>query len=324
MRFCKIGIISVAILLSMQKANGQTDFPMSVLTSSPAQLNPASTGLFNDVFRIHSYFKSQLAQSLTGGIKSTGIAVDYNFSEAKMGLGLAIFSKSVDRSALRDFNLLLSYGYRVDLNEWGLISLGVQGGFKQVGFSTERLYFGSQYDPSYKGGFDPNRLPPDLPYGNINSLDASVGVYWQNYLGTFFSLRTGFAAFHLIPKRTNFMIDEVYLLPKYVFTAQGRYEGDLLHWIPAAMLVSQSDRTYAEIGLTAQLRDAERFLNAGVFYRSPNVIIPTIGIGLDKLSLNLSLEYFFGTNFSKIFNIGISYFPQTNREVSVIRDFLDI
>jgi type IX secretion system PorP/SprF family membrane protein len=316
--------IGLTVLLCLQNGQAQTDFPISTLTSSPAQINPASTGRFNSDFRIHTYYKSQMARSLSGGIKSAGVAVDYNFVDLRMGLGLMVFSNSVDRSALRDFNLLLSYGYHLVLNEWSLLSFGLQTGFKQVGFSLESLTFGSQYDPSYKGGFDPSRQPSYITQTNNNDFNASIGAHWQGYLGPFLALNAGVAMFHLTPMKTNFLNDETHLKPKYVFATSARYEAYNLHWIPSAMFVSQSSSNFAEIGLTTQYRQADKFINAGVYYRSPNVIIPTIGIGMDKLSINLSMEYFMRNSFTQIFNISISYFPQTNRRASLIEDFRDI
>ncbi|MDR1951448.1 MAG: type IX secretion system membrane protein PorP/SprF [Bacteroidales bacterium] len=311
-------------MLNLQPVRSQTDFPLSRLTSSPAQLNPASTGLFGDLFRVHSYFKSQMHQSLEGGIKGVGAAVDYNLFDWKMGVGLMVYSNSVDRSALRDFNLLVSYGYRVELNRWSLLSFGLQTGLKQVGFSLESLSFGSQYDPAYKGGFDPSKMPSYSIPTNINNFDVSVGGYWQGYLGPFFALNVGAAAFHLSPMKTDFLTDETHLRPKYVLSVNARYETYYLHWIPSAMFVTQSDRSYVETGMVAQFRQTDKFVNAGVYFRTPNVMVPTVGIGFDKLSVNLSIEYYLKNNFSNIFNIGISYFPQTNQKASLIQDYIDI
>ena len=253
-----------------------------------------------------------------------GISADYNIPDWKMGLGLMIYSNSVDRSALRDFNLLASYGYRVELNRWSVLSFGLQTGFKQVGFSLESLSFGSQYDPAYKGGFDPNRIPAYSIPSNINSFDVSVGGHWQVYPTPFLSTNLGAAAFHLTPKKTNFLTDETHLQPKYIFYANARYETYQLHWIPSAMFVSQSLMSYVELGTVVQYRQEDKFVNAGLYFRTPNVMIPTVGVGLDKFSVNLSFEYYMNNSFSNIFNIGISYFPQTNQKASLIQDFSDI
>ncbi len=315
-------IAALVILFGLRNtAAAQTDFPLSTLTSSPVQLNPSSVGLFNDVFRVHTYFKSQMAKDLAGGIKGTGAAFDYNIPNYRMGLGMAIYSNSLDKSALRDFNMLVSYGYRIEFNRWSLLSLGVQGGFKQVGFSIESLTFGSQYDPTYRGGYDPARMPVMSTIQNKNSFDASVGAQWYGNLGTYFAMNAGMAAFHLIPVKTDFLSDESYLKPKYIFNLSARYEGYYVHWIPSAIYVSQSNTSYAEIGVTGQYRQLDKFVNAGVYVRTPNVIIPTVGLGWDKFTLNLSIEYYLKNTFSQIFNISISYFPQTNRQASLIQDF---
>ena len=297
------------LLFVLQKTNAQTDFPVSMATSAPTQLNPATTGLFNDKFRIHAHFKTQVARAMSGGIKGTGVAADYNLDTLKMGLGVAIFSNSVNRTALRDFNLMVSYAYRLFLSDWSLISFGVQGGFKQVGFSIEELSFGSQFDPSYRGGFDPNNRPSYMPPSNKISLDASVGTYWQAFLGSSILLKTGAAALHLIPVRTDFLNEETHLKPKYIFSAEVRYGGDPLHWIPSVMHVSQSGHTYTEMGLTTEFRDRANFASVGLFYRTPNVLIPTIGFGISNLSVHLSIEYFLRNNFSQIFNVSVLYRP---------------
>ena len=302
-------ITLILLLVALQKANAQTDFPMSLVTSAPMQLNPATTGLFDDRYRIHMHFKSQTARVIAGGISGTGISVDYNHEENKMGFGVSIFSNSVNRTALRDFNLTLSYGYRLQLNDWSLLSFGVQGGFKQVGFSLEELSFGSQFDPTYQGGFDPNRRPDFLISSNKVSLDASVGTFWQAFLGTSILLKTGASAFNLIPVRTDFLNEDTYLRPKYVFSLEARYGGDPFHFIPSVMHVTQSEHTYTEMGLSTEFRDGGNFASIGLYYRTPNVIIPTIGFGMNKFTINLSIEYYLRNNFSQIFNISLLYRP---------------
>jgi hypothetical protein len=212
----------------------------------------------------------------------------------------------------------------VNISERSRLSFGVQGGFKQVGFSLEELNFGSQYDPTYKGGFDPNKRPDYLNLNNRNGFDASAGACWQVYLNPTLAMKTGVAAFHLIPVKTDFLNEDTYLKPKYVFSANARYKGYYLHWIPSAMYVAQSNYSYAEIGLISQFRDMDKFSNVGIYYRNPNVIIPTIGIGLDRLSINLSLEYYLRSSYSQILNIGILYFPQTGKKPNLGSGFMDV
>jgi type IX secretion system PorP/SprF family membrane protein len=297
-------------LLCCLKIHAQTDFPISIATSAPTLLNPAETGTFEEKLRWHANFKSQVAKALAGGVKAAGLTMDYNFKEKNMGVGLSVFSNSLNRTALHDFNFLLSYGYRLYLNDWNMFAFGVQSGFKQVGFSFEELSFGSQFDPTYKGGFDPNKRPDYLFSDNKYSLDAAVGTYWKAIIGHSLLVKAGVSAFHLIPVRIDFETQNTKLTPKYVFLAEVRYVGDPFHWIPSVMHVSQGNHTYTEMGIIMQFRDGDKFANAGVFHRTPNVIIPTVGIGMDQLSVNLSLEYYVRNNFSQIFNVGLLYLPK--------------
>jgi type IX secretion system PorP/SprF family membrane protein len=298
------------LLLLCSKTIAQTDFPVSIVTTAPTLLNPAETGLLDNKFRVHAKFKSQVARSLAGGVKATGVAIDYNLEDYKMGVGFSVFSNSLNRTALRDFNLLVSYGYRMYLSDWNMLAFGIQAGFKQVGFNLEELSFGSQFDPTYKGGFDPNRPPEYLFSDNKNSLDAAVGTSWTALIGQSILLKTGVSAFHLIPVRTDFETKNTKLTPQYVFLLETRYIGDPFHWIPSVMHVSQGNHSYTEMGMTIQFRDGDKFVNAGLFHRTPNVVIPTVGIGMDQISVNLSLEYYVRNNFSQIFNISLVYLPK--------------
>jgi hypothetical protein len=169
------------------------------------------------------------------------------------------------------------------------------------------LSFGSQFDPTYKGGFDPNNRPSYMPPSNKNSLDASVGAYWKAFFGSSILVQAGVAAFHLIPVRTDFLNEESHLKPKYVLSAEMRYGGDPLHWIPSVMHVTQSGHAYTEMGLAVEFRDGVNFASIGLYYRTPNVLMPTIGFGMNKLSVSLSIEYFLKNNFSQIFNISLLY-----------------
>ena len=302
--------IVALLLFGLQNATAQTSFPLSMVTTAPKQLNPALTGLTEGRFRAHLSFKSQMGRELTGGISGTGVSVDYNFEARQMGLGLSIFSNSVNRTALRDFNLMVSYSYRLFLNEWSLLSFGVQSGFAQVGFDIDALRFGSQFDPSHQGGFDPNAPPPsELQSGNKNNIDASVGVHWQAFLGTSVLLTTGISAFHLIPVRMDFLREDTYLRPKYVMMLEVRYAREPFHFVPSVLHATQSGQSYTEWGMRVEFRDRANFASVGVFYRTPNVIIPTIGFGIDRFALNLSIEYYLRTSFSQIFNISLMFRP---------------
>lgn len=307
------------ILFFVQKITAQTGFPLSQITDAPILINPAATGFFDDKYRIHTNFKSQIARTLSGGVKGVGVMADYNHEDLNMGFGVSIFSNTVNRSALRDFNLLLSYGYHVRVNDWSLLSLGVQSGFKQVGFNLEELTFGSQFDPSYKGGFNPDLRPSDLFPSNRNSLDASVGVLWKAFIEPSFLVKTGISAFHLIPVRVDFLTKETYLSPKLVFLGEVRYVDDPFHWIASVMHVSQTNNVYTEMGITAEFRDRSNFASIGLFHRTPNVIIPTAGIGTNQFAVHISIEYFLKTSFSQIFNISLLYFPQIDLSRSAER-----
>lgn len=302
-------IVLALLLFCAQKTSAQTSFPISMVTSAPTQLNPAMTGLTDSRFRAHAHFKSQMGRVMTGGVSGTGISVDYNFAERQMGLGFSIFSNSLNRTALRDFNLMVSYAYRLFLNEWSLLSLGVQTGFSQVGFSHAELIFGSQFDPTYLGGFNPHNRPDYLLERNINNLDASVGAHWQAFLGNSVLLSAGASAFHLIPVRTDFLGEDTYLRPKYVFSIKTRYVREPFHFVPSVMHVTQSGQNYTEMGMRVEFRDRTNFASVGFFYRTPNVIIPAIGFGVDRFAVNISIEYYLRTNFSQIFNISLSFRP---------------
>jgi len=306
----KIVLVFALLLFGVQNATAQTSFPLSMVTTAPKQLNPALTGLTDSRFRAHLSFKSQIGRELTGGISGTGISVDYNFADRQMGLGLSVFSNSLNRTALRDFNLMVSYSYRLLLNDWSLLSFGVQSGFAQVGFDIDALRFGSQFDPSHQGGFDPNAPRPfELQSGNKNNIDASVGVHWQALLGTSVLLTTGVSAFHLIPVRMDFLREDTYLRPKYVMMFELRYVGEPFHFIPSVLHVTQSGQRYTEWGGRVEFRDRTNFASVGVFHRTPNVIIPAIGFGIDRFALNLSIEYYLRANFSQIFNISLVFRP---------------
>ena len=302
--------IATLLLFALQSATAQTSFPLSMVTTAPKQLNPALTGTPDGRFRAHLSFKSQIGRELTGGISGTGISVDYNFADRQMGLGLSVFSNSLNRTALRDFNLMVSYSYRLFLNEWSLLSFGVQSGFAQVGFDIDALRFGSQFDPSHQGGFDPNAPRPfELQSGNKNNIDASVGVHWQAFLGTSTLLTTGISAFHLIPVRMDFLREDTYLRPKYVMMLELRHAREPFHFIPSVLHATQSGQSYTEWGGRVEFRDGANFASVGVFYRTPNVLIPAIGFGIDRFALNLSIEYYLRTSFSQIFNISLVFRP---------------
>ncbi|MDR2907170.1 MAG: type IX secretion system membrane protein PorP/SprF [Bacteroidales bacterium] len=311
-------------LFGLQSMQAQTDFPLSVVTSPLLQVNPASAGLFNDEFRLQTYFKSQADRSLSGsGIKGTGVSADYNFIDLNMGLGLMLYSNSVDKSALRDVNVSVSYGYRMQLGKRSLLSFGLQTGLKQVSFSMAELTFGSQYDPTYQGGYNPDMQPDIGVYRNVNSFDLSVGGWWLNYLNEKTVLNMKLAAFHLTPMRIGFLTENASLKPKFVANATARYTNNDINWIPSVLLVSQNKHNYAEVGVTSQyqVETSTQSVSLGVYYRTPNVLIPTVGISYGDFSANISFEYYMGNSYPNIFNISLFYLPQSTRSTGLIEDF---
>lgn len=316
---------SVALLLfaSFQVSFAQ-DIHYSQFNSSPQNLNPAQTGVFDGDWRFVGNHRSQWS-AIPVPYKTYSIAADTRLKKkikgGLPGLGILINTDKAGDSKFSTTQLAFSANYIKQLTDDSthFISVGVQPGFTTKSFNTNALTFDSQYngdayDPSLGSGetFDKNR---------ISYFDMGAGA---NYLWRKSNRKQagfGFGMLHLNKAKQSFFSDgdirldikttvngiyqfpvaaQIDLLPSVLYQKQGKYKETVLGLFGKYYLQPVGGLTTA--------------LSVGAFYRVKDAVIAKV-----------NMEY-------RNFNVGLSYdinssklIEATNRkggfEVSIIYIF---
>lgn len=190
--------VSLAFLLVDLKAQ---DIHHSQFYTSPINVNPALTGVFNGDVRAGVNFRNQwFVDELVDYLTMTGM-IDKRFYPKKwttkgMWSGGLLFN--YDRagdSKLNLAHLALSVSYAYPLSKNHILSIGLMGGGSQRRFNQEKLSWNEQY---VGGVFNPSN-PTGENFSNTSNaffdLSAGLNYRWQKSSRT--NIDIGVAGFHL-------------------------------------------------------------------------------------------------------------------------------
>ncbi|MFH1319096.1 MAG: PorP/SprF family type IX secretion system membrane protein [Bacteroidota bacterium] len=214
----KISAIGVITLNLCNLCFGQ-DIHFSQFSASPSTLNPATTAVFNGMFRITGNYKDQW-RSIAFPYKTLSGSYDMHIfreviSKGSIGFGISFVSdKAGDLNfGTTQVNLSLAANKSVDKNN--NFSLGLQSGFAQRGVDYTNEEWDSQWDAG-TSTFDESGLKET---GITNSLyygDFACGLLW-NYTSNPIDAHLGVALFHLNRPNQSLYQDLEKLYSKMVF-----------------------------------------------------------------------------------------------------------
>jgi type IX secretion system PorP/SprF family membrane protein len=289
----------IVLLLAFYQNGIAQDIHYSQFNSSPQNLNPAQTGLFDGDWRFVGNQRSQWS-AIPVPYKTYSIAADTRLKKkikgGLPGLGLLINTDKAGDSKFSTTQIAFSANYIKQLNtdSTHFVSVGIQPGFTTKSFNSNALTFDSQYngdayDPSLGSGetFDKNR---------ISYLDIGAGA---NYLWRKSNRKQagiGFGMLHLNKPKQSFFnnadirldmkttVNAIYqfpvaaqidLVPSFMFQKQGKYKETLVGLFGKYYLQPVGGMPTA--------------LSVGAFYRVKDAVIAKI-----------NMEY-------RSFNVGVSY-----------------
>lgn len=298
-------------------AQAQQDFPVSFKNDHPFFSNPSLSALENKSMLLQSGYKSQTNNAFNNiGVKSIYVAAEKNIIENQMAVGFVVLSNTINRTALNDLSILLNYNYQLNLqkNAQGVstrkLNFGLQAGLREWSFSSENLTFGSQYDPSYLGGYNPGISPSVqlLEYKIV--FDANVGANYTHLFQNDMTFSGGFALFHIFRPHTGFTETEGRIALKTIAHASLNVTHfRKLNVLYSAMYLHQNPYQMLEVGAMATIfLDTKTSLRAGLYYRSPSVILPVVGIASQNVSINFSMETYLESSYSNMFNVSLAYY----------------
>ena len=298
------------------------DIHWSQFNSSPQNLNPAQTGMFNGDWRFVGNLRSQWS-SVPVPYKTFSLSSDTrikkNFMEGVPALGLLVNTDNSGDSKLSTMQVLLSAAYIKKLNNDSthFISIGFQPGFTTKSFNLNALTFDNQYNGD---SFNPAAgSGENFGKTRITYLDMGGGLtyLWRKTQRTQASI--GVSAFHLNMPKQSFMnekdirldmkttisglieypvAEKLDVLPSFLYQRQGKFQETVLGLFGKYYLQPVNGTTTAiSLGGFYRLKDAF-IVVANMDYRNF-----TVGISYDVNTSPLSVA----TNNRGGFEISVIY-----------------
>jgi type IX secretion system PorP/SprF family membrane protein len=317
-------VLKVLLLLLVCDSATAQDIHYSQFNSSPKNLTPAQTGLFDGDWRFVGNYRSQWL-AVPVPYKTFSLAADTRFSKLLKNdvpaAGLVINTDKAGDSKFTTFQALASLAYikKLTADSTNFLSLAIQPGFTTKSFNVNGLTFDNQYNGDT---YDKNLLSGEnFPKTRITYFELGAGLAYLWKKNARNQINIGISALHLTqPKQSFFNNEEIKLDMKTCVSGLAEFPiAEKLDVIPTFMYQSQGKFKETLIG------------GFGKYYLKPiNGLTTAVSLGAfyrlkDAFIVVANMDY-------KNFNVGVSYdvnisglIPATNRrgafELSVIYIF---
>lgn len=191
---------TICFLCVVWLAQGQ-DLHHSQFYTSPLNVNPGLTGVFNGDFRAALNYRAQWVVDDLVNYQTIALNTDIKFTPRKMdaeGFWSAGLMFNYDKAGDSDLSLAqlgLTGSYTRALNTNNLVTVGALLGFGQRRFRTDELLWDNQWNGTT---VDP-RIDPGEQFGDMSNtfldLGAGMNYRWQKTKRTFVNLGVG--VFHI-------------------------------------------------------------------------------------------------------------------------------
>lgn len=283
-------------LMEMKKASGQ-DLQLSQFYQTPLYRNPALSGIMKGDLRIQSVFRSQW-NSLANAYKTGSLNIEYKTKSGGgddyITWGLQAYNDRAGTANLTSTIIMPAFNYHrsisAEMNRY--LSIGFMGGLVQRRFDRSRITTNNTYDTGLDG--------ENLVNSNIKYWDGSVGLSYNSSIGEEekSNLVLGVAYHHFNRPSNSFYDDPAMRLdPKIVVSADVRL--DLNEYSSATIytdFMKQGSYTQFIGGMLYGLKvgaipdEPDYLIQAGVFVRYKDAIIPTFKLDYGKFSTGFSYD----------------------------------
>lgn len=197
----------IAIILSMGISVSQAqDFHLSQYDAAALNFNPAMTGMFKGIYRIHGHYRTQWSAVSTKPFTTGLISFDMPVKKLSVGLQIANFRAGAGHYNVFSPMLSVAYDTKVDKSGNHHLSFGLQGGGFQKSVNYGLLNYENQFVTTNGGGFDNSISSGETFASNsffIPDLNAGL-VYYYAKDGVRINPFAGIAAFHLNQPKESF------------------------------------------------------------------------------------------------------------------------
>ena len=331
-------------------SRAQIDAPLTPGFDFNMMINPASCGLDGEVYapffaavetrsyrNVHHSAGLNYKNQLKGAFSSQCLrilAANYQcrFSRERMALGVYVYSNTLNKQAMRDFQIMLNYAYHWTIveDEEGhplhRLSFGIQAGYRNYGYQTNDIQVGDMYDPHYTHGINFSLTPVDELPDPRNLFDGHAGVNYMGRFGDRARVEAGFAAFHLFRPKTGALENETLRIPlRFSLYAQmvvslAGSQTELESGMGSQLLVGlyynyQSDKlsgnnvastVFARVGYR-YVFDVSTSVGFSLAYRTRCAFIPQITLDISNFTLLLQMEANVNYSYNNLFSIGLGY-----------------
>jgi type IX secretion system PorP/SprF family membrane protein len=290
--------------LSVLIAHAQ-DLHFSQYNSSPLNLNPAHTGLFDGNWRVMGNYRTQWS-AIPVPYNSYSIGADTRLKTKLQndvpGVGIVINTDKAGDSRFTTTQILVSGNYikKLSADSVHFVSIGIQPGFTTRNFNTNNLTFDNQFDGDHYNAAAASG--ENFTQTRISYFDLGAGINYLFRLDNRTRFMIGWAGFHLNkPKQSFFDNKEIKLDVKHSISCTAQFAvATHLDVIPSALIQQQGKYNETLIGLFGKyylkpIDGTTTALYLGAFQRLKDAFI-----------LKAAMDY-------RNFNVGISYDVTTSK-----------
>jgi type IX secretion system PorP/SprF family membrane protein len=285
------------------------DIHYSQFNSSPHNLNPAQTGIFNGDWRFVGNYRSQWS-AIPVPYKTFSVAADTRIKTSKLvndvpAVGLIINNDKAGDSRFGTSQIFVSGSYikKLTKDSAHFVSVGIQPGITTKSFDITKLTFDNQYDGDrYNAALASGE---NFSKTRITYFDIGAGLAYLWRKNDRMKVNVGVSAFHLNkPKQSFFENDDIRLDVKTTITGIGEIPVSAqLDVLPSFMYQHQGKFHETLFGVFGKyylrpVNGCETAFSLGGFYRVKDAFI-----------MKANLDY-------KSFNVGISYDVNTSKLIA--------
>src|SRR5665213_2326706 len=293
----RLVLVVVSCLLNVMISFGQ-DIHFSQFNSSPLNLNPALTGLFDGDYRFILNHRDQWS-SVTVPYNTYSGSIDMQLPTDKFhirhlpkgiwGAGIVINEDRAGDGILgtTEAKLSLSYTGKISRDSSQFLSFAVQPGITNKSLNLHNLQFDEQWDGD---AFNPN-LPTgeNFQRNSTTYLNLGLGMRYHYQIKPRNSVTVGFAYTHFnSPLETYLANSDATLSPKFAIHSNAQFMvSDNIDIMPSILWEHQNTFTETILGASGKyILDPQQNTNfyLGLYMRMGDAIIPTVSMDYDAFT----------------------------------------
>lgn len=303
-------LLAFALLLFAINAGAQ-DYKFSQFYNSPLNLNPASTGKINSLYRFVANYRIQYLpiQSSPTPYNTLSGSADFGLFRDKLKgdiFGLGIIFTNDRQSYIRTNTAMLSIGFNKGLgrDKKHFLSFGTQVGFTQrvldiSNLSFEKQFTGTGFDlqlPSGENLIDALRAQ-NQTRAKFMKANVNLGLLWSGAFNKMWSAYAGFSMFNIVKPKDTFLKSDNERA--FRFNAHAGVLIDIKKIVlisPNGMYMQQAKAqqwiagTSVSVNLSGKSQPYKTALSAGFWYDGNKAIIASTGVSFSGVQIAISYD----------------------------------